>query len=468
MNDALQSGCPVPGGAPRAVAIVGRPNVGKSSLFNRLVRRRIAIVHREEGVTRDRLTGEGRWSGRAVEFMDTGGLGLPDGAAPGDSIGAAALRQTALAVEEAALILLVTDAVSGLTPLDEDIARRLRRSGRPVLLAANKADHPGLDDAAADFARLGFPAFSVSALHNRGIRELMDAAVARLPPPEELPAGPPLRVVVLGRPNAGKSSFINRLIGRERLIVSDRPGTTRDSVEIPFGLPGGAGVRRYLLIDTAGMTAPARSRDAVESFSWLRLRSATRRADVAVLILDAIEGPRRQDKRIAASIGEFHKGCVVLVNKWDLARNTRPAAYRRALYENMPNLKHVPVLFLSARTGNGVRDALQAVDRVAAAVATVFPTGMLNRVLRDAVETVPPPSLSGRRLKLFYAVQTGSRPPQVRIFINDPALVSPAYERYLVQTLRNAFDLVGTPVRIAWTPRGGYRGSPSRRKPRGG
>ncbi|MDZ4197811.1 MAG: ribosome biogenesis GTPase Der [Kiritimatiellia bacterium] len=445
-------------GLPRAIAIVGRPNVGKSALFNRLVGRRLAIVHEEEGVTRDRLVGEGRWNDRAVEFIDTGGIGMLDRSSPANDMAAATLRQTELAIEEAALIVMVVDCTAGLTPLDEDVARRLHRSGRWVLVAANKADHPGLDTAAGDFERLGFPVHPVSALHNRGIRDLMDVALTRLPPPADPTAVEPVRVVVVGRPNAGKSSFINRLIGKDRLIVSEIPGTTRDSIEIPFSLPTGEGVRHYRLVDTAGIRPHARSRTAIDSFSLLRVRDSVSRADVVVLMLDAVEGPRRQDKKIVDLVAEFHKGCVVLVNKWDLARSVSPKAYRDALYAELPFLRHIPVLFLSARTGYQVPTALAAVDRVAAAVSTKLSTGLLNRVLREAIEAIRPPSTSGRRMKLYYVTQTGTKPLRIRAFVNDPALAPPAYERYLIQNLRRAFDLPGAPLLFDWKSRAGYRG----------
>jgi GTP-binding protein len=433
---------------PGAVAIVGRPNVGKSALFNRLVGRRLAIVHEEEGVTRDRLVAEGRWNERRVEFVDTGGIGLPARMAAADEMISSTLRQTEVAIEEAAVLLMVADLTAGVTPLDEEVARRLHRSGRPVLLAVNKADHEGRDAGADDFTRFGFPVFPVSALHNRGIRELMDQVVLRLPPPGAEPPAAPLRVVVVGRPNAGKSSFINRLLGRDRMIVSEVPGTTRDSVEIPFELPDGAGFRHYRLIDTAGIRPHARSRTAVDVFSLLRVQEAIRRADIAVLLLDAVEGPRRQDKKIVDLIQEARKGCVVLVNKWDQARSIPPKEYRDALFESLPFLRNNPIVFLSALTGYKVRDGLAAVDRVAAAVSAKLSTGLLNRVLQDAFESIRPPSAGGRRLKLYYATQTGSRPIRLRAFVNDPALLTPAYERYLLQALRRAFDLAGAPIQF--------------------
>jgi GTP-binding protein len=313
----------------------------------------------------------------------------------------------------------------------------------------------------SEFNRFGFPVLPVSALHNRGIRELMNQVLARLPPPGDEPPADPLRVVVVGRPNAGKSSFINRLLGRDRMIVSEVPGTTRDSVEIPFELPDGAGFRHYRLIDTAGIRPHARSRTAVDAFSLMRVEDAVRRADVAVLLLDAVEGPRRQDKKIVDLILESRKGCVVLVNKWDQARSVSQKEYGDALFEALPFLRNNPIVFLSALTGYKVRDALTAVDRVAASVSAKLSTGLLNRVLQDAFEAIRPPSAGGRRLKLYYATQTGTRPVRLRAFVNDPTLLTPAYERYLLQALRRAFDLAGAPILFNAVP----RNSPDRESP---
>jgi len=439
--------------SPRAVAIVGRPNVGKSALFNRLVGRRLAIVHEEEGVTRDRLVAEARWNDRPVEFVDTGGIGRLDRAAAADAMAASTLKQTEIAIEEAAVLLMVADITAGVTPLDEEVALRLHRSGRPVFLAANKADSAVQDANLSEFTRFGFPAFSVSALHNRGIAVLMDHVMAQLPPHVAAAHTDPLRVVVVGRTNAGKSSFINRLLGKDRLIVSEIPGTTRDSIEIPFDLPDGAGVRHYRLIDTAGIRPHARTRTAIDAFSHIRVEEAIRRADVAVLLFDAVEGPRRQDKKIVDLITEARKGCVVMVNKWDLARSVSQKEYRDALFEALPFLRNTPIVFFSALTGYQIRSGLTAVDRVAASVSATLSTGLLNRVLQDAFESIRPPSAGGRRLKLYYATQTGSRPIRIRAFVNDPDLMPPAYERYLLQTLRRAFDLTGAPILLSAVPR---------------
>ncbi len=433
----------------RVVAIVGRPNVGKSAIFNRLLNRRVAIVHAEEGVTRDRLVREADWDGERCWLIDTGGLGRYDHrAATADAIAAGTRRQAEAAIEDAAVILMVTDLQAGLLPLDEDVAALLRRTGRPVLVVANKADHPGLDAAAQDFARLGYPVFPVAALHDRGFRELRAEILRRLPDTPNPTAASPLKVAVIGRPNAGKSSYINRLLGDERVIVSDKPGTTRDSVEVPFTVGAGEQARHYLLIDTAGLRDRTRVREAVESYSALRVEESIRRADVCALVLDGVAGPSRQDKKIADRVRDAATGCVVLVNKWDLAEGVKPAEYRAALLREMPFLSHVPIRFVSARTGHGVRASVDTIDQVAAQVSLTLSTGVLNRVLGGAVDRKSAPSIGGRRLKLYYATQTGVRPVTLRMFVNDPDLMPPAYAAYLEHQVRAAFGLEGAPLRF--------------------
>ena len=432
----------------RVVAIVGRPNVGKSAIFNRLLNRRVAIVHAEEGVTRDRLVREADWGGQRCWLIDTGGLGRYDHAAGPDTIAAGTRRQAEAAIEDAAVILMVVDVQTGLLPLDEDVAALLHRTGRPVLVAANKADHPGRDADAQEFARLGYPVFPVAALHDRGFDEVRAEILRRLPDTPNPTVTEPLKVAVVGRPNAGKSSYINRLLGDERVIVSDVPGTTRDSIEVPFVVGEGAQARHYLLIDTAGLRDRTRVREAVESYSALRVEETIRRADVCVLVLDGAAGPSRQDKKIVDRIHDAFKGCVALVNKWDLVPGVKPADYRAALLREMPFLAHVPIRLISARTGHGVRASVDTIDGVAAQVAQTLSTGVLNRVLGGAVDRKSAPSIGGRRLKLYYATQTDVRPVTLRLFVNDPALMPPAYAAYLDRQVRAAFGLEGAPLRL--------------------
>ncbi len=454
----------------RSIALVGRPNVGKSALFNRLVGRRLAIVHEEWGVTRDRLCGEAEWEGDRFEVIDTGGIGVMDRAAAADEIAEGARRQVDLAIEESAAVIQVADVRAGLHPLDEEVARLLRARGRPVWLAANKADDPALDDAAAEFAALGFPVFPISALNGRGLSELLPAALAALPPPGPNPTeSAPLRVAVVGRPNAGKSSFINRLLGDERVIVSEIPGTTRDSVAVPFAIGEGPQARRYVLVDTAGMRPRAKVRASVEHFSLARVEQAVREADVVAHVLDATAGPTRQDRHIAGMLRDFGPGAVLLVNKWDLMKGVSPREYAEALRRELPFLDYVPVVFVSARTGHNTAAAIAAVDRVGGQVSARLPTGALNRVLRRAIERIQPPAVQGRRLKLYYATQTGVKPVRVRLFVNDPRVRTPAYEQYLARELRGAFGLEGAPVRLEFRarPREGGAESGEARRARG-
>lgn len=439
----------------RVVGIVGRPNVGKSALFNRLVGRRVAIVHEEEGITRDRIVCEAKWGEERFDVVDTGGLGVMDQAAPSDQIAAATLRQARLAIDEAAVLIQVVDIAAGLHPLDIEVARLLHEKGRPALIAANKADHAGLEVHAADFEGLGFPVFPVSALHNRGLEPLMQEVLARLPPPREQDLPPPLKIAIVGRPNVGKSSFINSLLGCERVIVSDVPGTTRDSVEVPFSIGVGPNARRYLLVDTAGWRAARKAKTPVEKFSLMRTRESVRRADLVLLMIDAVQGPGEQDKRAAAFVLEHHKGCLLLVNKWDLARGRGVSReeYARGLREAMPFLSFAPVLFVSAKTGYHIRETVEVLDQVAAQMRRRLGTGLLNRVLRDALERSMPPSVKGKRLKIFYATQVGQQPVAIRLFVNDPRLAPEPYRAYLVASLRAAFGLQGAPVVLRFSGR---------------
>jgi GTP-binding protein len=432
----------------RAVAIVGRPNVGKSALFNRLLRRRVAIVHDESGVTRDRIVCEAVWEGRRLELIDTGGLRLAEGEKSADEIEAGVRDQVAAAIEDAAVVILVVDGRGGLHPLDAEAARLVRRSGRPCHVAVNKCDLPGHDHAVADFAVLGFPAHPVSAEHDRGCGELIAAVLPHLPPAADESAGAPLRVAVVGRPNAGKSSYINRLLRSPRVIVSAAPGTTRDSIEVPFTIGSGPQARRYRLIDTAGLRRARRIDSPVECFSLFRAERSIREADVVALIIDAAAGPSAQDKHIADIIRRRCKGCLLIVNKWDLAmeQGVTQTAYEAALRAAMPFLGHCPVVFVSARSGYNVRRSVEAIDRVAARTRAVLPTGILNRVIAEAVARVQPPGKGRRRLRIYYAAQTGQAPVMVRLFVNDPALMTVNYADYLVRVLRTRFGLEGAPV----------------------
>ena len=437
---------PAPGAPGRVIAIVGRPNVGKSALFNRLVGKRIAIVHEEAGVTRDRLVHEVDRDGQRFELIDTGGLDTFDRQQPDHEIHVGTRQQVEIAIEDAAALIWVVDITAGCAPLDEEVGTLLRRSGKPVFLAVNKADTPRLDDKVGEFEKFNYPIYPVSALHARGIGELIDAAMAHLPPgapPETVEA---LKVVVAGRPNVGKSSFINKLLGHNRVIVSNVPGTTRDSIVVPFVIGEGPQARRYQLIDTPGIRRSGRLHEAVEKFSLIRSEESIKLADVVVLMLDAEDGPTAIDKRIAALITEAQKGCLIIVNKWDLVpEGVKMATYEKALHDALPYLAF-PMLFVSSLDGTNLRKSIEAIDRVSAAVQFKMPTGLMNRVLRDAMQKVQPPMIEGRRLKLYYATQVGTKPVRIKLFVNQTRRLTPAYETYLIHALRRTFDLDGAPV----------------------
>ena len=441
----------------RIVAIVGRPNVGKSALFNRIVGRRISIVHEEVGVTRDRVSAEAEHNGYRFELIDTGGLGHFDKQVADDIITANTEAQAEIAIEDAGLILFVVDITAGLVPLDEEVARLLHRSGRPVILVANKADNPHREDQIIDFDGLGFTTFPVSAIQNRGIEPLLESINQQLPEIKNQSAETPLRVTIVGRPNAGKSSYINRLLRSDRVIVSDIPGTTRDSIEIPFTIGSGPSARHYQLIDTAGVQKDTRSRGAVDWFSNLRTEKSIERADVVVLMIDAEVGPTSRDKKIAAKIIEAERGCLLFVNKWDLSENVdqeiTQTRYLPALREALPFLNFAPVLFVSAKSGYNMKRTIEAIDYVAAQTRTEITTGVLNRVIQKAVENLPPPMIKGRRLKIYYATQSGSNPIYFRIFVNNPDLTRSNWIAYLKNRLRDAFGLEGAPIFLKLVPR---------------
>lgn len=439
----------------RTIAIVGRPNVGKSALFNRIVGRRVSIVHEECGVTRDRVVCETEWDEQQFDLIDTGGLGTIDSRSTANVIVDQTNEQVEIAVQDAAAIIFVVDLTAGVVPMDEEVARLLHRADRPVFIAANKADSMMRDDDTDDFESLGFPVFPVSALHNRGVDSLMEAVLPELPAGENRTERNPLRVAIVGRPNAGKSSYINRLLKSDRVIVSEVPGTTRDSIEIPFTIGSGPQARHYQLIDTAGVNRRNRRSGAVEHYSNMRAEESIDGADVVVLLMDASEGPKLQDKKLAAKILEAHKGCILMVNKWDLTEETEvtQTKYEPALRKEMPFLGFAPLLFTSAESGYNIKRSIELVDYIAAQVETKLPTGVLNRVLQDAVAKNPPPIVKGRPLKVYYATQTGANPIFIKLFVNNTLRATATYKRYLINQLRKAFGLEGAPVELKLVPR---------------
>jgi GTP-binding protein len=428
------------------VAIVGRPNVGKSALFNRILGRRLAIVHEECGVTRDRVVAHAEWAQRYFDMIDTGGISGFGRATEADVIDAEVRRQAQTAIDEATFVILVVDAQAGISSLDEEVARLLHRGGMRVAIAANKCDDPARDDLSFACERLGFPVFAVSAMHNRGVDDLMVHVASHLPETAPLPATVKTNVTIVGRPNVGKSSFINRLIHSPRLIVSEIPGTTRDSVDIPFTLGSGPTARHYVLTDTAGMRRLTKVDNTIERFSVMRTERSIQRADVVVLMLDAALGPSAQDKTIIDMILRERKGCVIIVNKWDLMGHSTQKKYEEALARSLPFLNWVPVVFVSAQSGLNIKRCLETIDQVAAHVQMPLTTGVLNRAILDAYEKVQPPIVKGKRFKIYYATQTGVKPIRIGLFVNDPERLPAAYEEYLIKALRRRFGLEGAPI----------------------
>ncbi len=449
------------------VAIVGRPNVGKSTLFNRLLRQRKAIVESEPGVTRDRLYAGTEWAGRSFTVVDTGGLDWD-----GESrIQALTTRQAEIAIAEADVIVFVTDVTAGVTPGDEAVADTLRKTRKPVLLAVNKVDDVSREPLAAEFYRLGLEAevLPVSAFHGTGTGELLDAIVARLPRPAPTPpeaakggergrreanlAAAPVHVAVVGRPNVGKSSLVNAVLGQERVIVADEPGTTRDAVDVPFR----HGETEYVLIDTAGLRKKARVKDNVERYSVLRTLRAVDRSDVVLLLLDATQPLAEQDKRMAGYVTEAGRAMVLVVNKWDLvAKDERTyLAYEGDLRRELHYATWAPVVFVSAKTGHNLGRLLEAVGKTAASHRRRVPTPEVNRVFRDAVALNPPPAEGRRRVRVSYVTQAAVAPPTFVFFVNTPSLVTDSYKRYLEGQARAAWDFGGTPIRLVFRAKDG-------------
>jgi GTPase len=437
------------------LAIVGRPNAGKSTLFNRLVGGQRAVVDAAPGVTRDRNVAATVYRDRHLIVVDTGGLDED----MRDPVGllAAVSRQTLKASQEADAIVVLLDGRAGFTELDRMLVARLRKLAKPVFLAVNKLDTPGLDGEAVDFFRLGMERiYPISAAHGRGVEDLMADVIAVLPTAAEtLPVCPPIAtpiaLAIVGRPNVGKSSLLNRLVGEERAIVSAMPGTTRDAVDSTAIFDG----RPYVLIDTAGIRRRFKVHEALERASVARALRALDRAEVALLILDATRDVADQDARIANHAWERGRALLLVVNKWDVrSRAERDAArFRRTIAQRYPTLAQVPVVFVSALTGKGVGEIVPAVERVTAAHRAQLQTSRVNQVLADAVAGQAPASVHGRRPVFYYATQTGAAPPVVTIFSSAPALVQPAYERYLRNQFAAAFELWGTPLRVRFRAR---------------
>ncbi|MCL2695974.1 MAG: ribosome biogenesis GTPase Der [Clostridiales bacterium] len=426
------------------VAIVGRPNVGKSTLFNRLIGRRLSIVEDTPGVTRDRVYGDSEWLRHSFTLVDTGGIEP----ANEDIIAKQMKRQAELAIETCDVILFLVDGREGLTAADEEVAALLRRCQKPVVLAVNKVDAPKFHDAAYEFYALGLgEPFAISGEQGLGLGDMLDEVCRYLDAEAKGEETDRINIAVVGKPNVGKSSLVNALLGEERAIVSDIPGTTRDALDTPFMRDG----HEYMLVDTAGIRRKRAVEDeTIERYSVIRSLAAVRRADVVLTMCDATQGLSEQDVKIAGYVHEEGKPSVILVNKWDLVpKDTHTLSkMEKEMSVNLAFMSYAPFLFLSAKSGLRVNRVLTKVQEVYAQSVRRVTTGTLNDVLNEAVAMQEPPSTSGKRLKLYYATQVGIRPPTFVIFCNDESLVHFSYKRYIENTFRKTFGFAGTPIRI--------------------
>lgn len=427
------------------VAILGRPNVGKSTLFNRIVGGRVAIVEDTPGVTRDRLYMDAEWSGRHFTLVDTGGLDFQEDS----EITGHVRTQVELAIREADAVLFVVDARAGLNPDDMEVASIVRRANKPAVLVVNKVENFNSPEKIYDFFQLGLgDPIPVSAAEGLNTGDMLDSLVELLPPEEGVAEAPDIvKIAVIGRPNVGKSSLVNNLLGEERVIVSNVPGTTRDAIDTTFERDG----KSYMLIDTAGIRRRSRVELATERYSVIRSLRAIDRSDVVLVVIDAVEGVTEQDKRIAGYAHEAGKGSVVVVNKWDLVEKDDKTMkrYTEKVRQELAFMPYAPLIFTSALTGKRVLKVLELVDFVAEKHATRISTANLNALIREATQQNPPPADKTRRLKILYATQSGVKPPRFVLFVNDPELMHFSYQRYLENQIRAAYGFEGTPLRFS-------------------
>ncbi len=430
------------------VAVVGRPNVGKSTFFNKIAGKRISIVEDVPGVTRDRIHADAEWLGHPFTLIDTGGIDPRSD----DALLSQMRAQAQTAIELADVICFFTDAREGLTDDDRDVANLLRRTGKPVLLVVNKVDYLGMNDSMYEFYELGLgDPIGISSVNMLGFGDLLDQIISHFPPAEEEKADTEVKTIqmaIVGRPNVGKSSLTNRLLGQERTMVSDIPGTTRDAIDTVFTTDDGTS---FNIIDTAGIRRKSVIEDeSLERYSVLRSIAAIRRCDVALLLIDARDGATEQDTKIAGLIHEEGKGVIVVVNKWDaLDKETGTLErYRKEVVEKLKFMDYAPILFISAKSGQRVNTIFDKVKEVYETSCRRIRTGVLNDVLNDATNNLQPPLQGTRRLKIYYATQTGVQPPTFVLFVNDETLMSFSYERYLENYFRKTFPLEGTPVRF--------------------
>ena len=434
------------------VAIVGRPNVGKSTLFNKLIGERRSIVEDTPGVTRDRIYGECEWNGRKMTLIDTGGIEPKTD----DSILKSMRLQAEIAIESADVIVFMTDVHAGLVADDREIAVMLKKSNKPVVLCVNKCDkvgHPPYEY--YEFYELGYDhdPIVLSSLHGTGSGDLLDAVVSYLPPEIEGDEDDGrIKVAIIGKPNAGKSSLTNKILGSDRMIVSPIAGTTRDAVDSEVENQHG----KYTLIDTAGIRRQSKVNDRIEKYSVLRAHMAVERADVCILVIDGAEGISEQDEKIAGIAHEAGKPCIIVVNKWDLVEkdNSTYETFKKDIYTSLSYMTYAPMITISAKTGQRVDGLFKLINTVYNNSCLRVPTGRLNDVLREAMERVQPPSDKGKRLKIYYMTQSSACPPTFVIFCNDMELFHFSYQRYIENTLRSIFDFSGTPIKIFIRERG--------------
>ncbi len=433
------------------IAIVGRPNVGKSALFNKLIGQRLSIVEDTPGVTRDRIYGESDWNGRKFTLIDTGGIEPRT-----DSEILTFMREQAeIAISHADVIVFLTDIKTGLTASDQEVAGMLQRSGKPIVLAVNKMDSTGnVDPDFYEFYNLGLgDPIAVSAVHGHGTGDLLDECVKYFPPEgDDEEDDDRIQVAIIGKPNVGKSSLTNKILGQQRTIVSNVAGTTRDAIDSYFENETG----KYVFIDTAGMRKKSRVDEAIERYSVLRAQMAIERADVCLILIDAQEGVTEQDTKVAGMAHEAGKASIIVVNKWDLIEKDGKTMdkMREDIRRDLGYMTYAPVLFISAMTGQRVERLFELIQYVNNQAATRITTGMLNSVLADAQTRVQPPTDKGRRLKIYYMTQAGIKPPHFICFCNDARLFHFSYQRYLENQIRNVFGLEGTPIRMTIRQKG--------------
>lgn len=428
------------------VAVVGRPNVGKSTLFNKLAGKRISIVEDTPGVTRDRIFAEGEWLNKYYTLIDTGGI-EPESE---DIILSQMRNQAMLAMEMAHVILFVVDGKTGITPDDKEVAQILRKTNRPVILVVNKIDNQKFNDNVYDFYELGFGnVVPISSVNGLGIGDLLDEVVENFPRGLETEYDEDVvNVSIVGKPNAGKSSILNNILGEERVIVSPIAGTTRDAIDTYFE----QGDRKYLLIDTAGLRKKSKIHENIEKYSAIRAISAVDRADIVLIVIDATEGVTEQDTKVAGLAHDEGKGCIFVVNKWDLIeKNDKTMSlYTKTIKEKFPFMMYAPVIFVSAKTNQRMAKILDTVNFVSEEQNKRISTSVLNDVIGEAVLLNQPPSDKGKRLKIYYATQTGVKPPRFTLFINDTQLTHFSYQRYLENKIRENFGFEGTSIQFSY------------------